>query len=64
MLNIKEIAILIVASERPKILNVTSLQLMNRLDNCSKTASLVKLLMSELSSQTKDSSINPCSIPK
>ena len=63
-LNNKEIIILIVASDNPKILKVTSLQLIVFSFNWFKSDSLVKKSFSTTKSQTKDSLINPCSIPK
>ena len=64
MPKIKEIKILKVASDNPKILKVTSLQLTGNSLSCFKRASFDKSLLSLFRSQTKDSLINPCSMPK
>ena len=61
---VKDIKIFIVARDKPKILKVASLQL--TVTSCSwfKSASLVKSALLEFKSQTKDSFMKPCSIPK
>ena len=64
MLNNREISVFIVASESPKILKVTSLQLIVFSFNSFKSSSVVRLLFALFRSQTKDSLIKPCSIPK
>ena len=56
--------VFIVARESPKILKVTSLQLIAFFFNSFKRSSGVKLLLWIPKSQTNDSLINPCSIPK
>ena len=63
-LKIIEIIVFIVASEKPKALKVTSLQLtIDEFSNCLRSCSLDKFaLFSRL--QTKDSLKKPCSIPK
>ena len=55
---------LIEARDRPKILKLTSLQLIVFCFNCSKSSSFVKVSDKLLLSHTKDSAKNPCSMPK
>ena len=61
---IKEIKIFIVASEKPKNLKSTFLQLIELLFSCFNRSSFDKSLLSFSKSQTADSSIKPCSISK
>ena len=56
--------ILIVVSENPKILNVTSLQLTVFSCNCFNISSLEIMSDVFFTPQTVDSSKKPCSIPK
>ena len=64
MEKIKEIKVFIVASENPKNLKLTSLQLILLLFSFFNKSSLDKLSVCCFISQTADSSIKPCSIPK
>ena len=64
MEKIKEIKVFIVASENPKNLKLTSLQLILLLFSSFNKSFLDKLLVCCFISQTVDSSIKPCSIPK
>ena len=64
MLNIKEIKIFIVASEKPKILKLTSLQLIVFSFSSFNKASFVNASLLSVKSQTNDSSTKPCSMPK
>ena len=60
----KLIIILIVVREKPKILNVTSLQLVVFSCNCFNKSSLEIMSDEFFNPQTVDSSKKPCSIPK
>ena len=64
MLNIKDIIAFIVARDKPKILKLTSLQLMGFCCSSFRRSSFDKLTFLLPKSQTKDSAIKPCSIPK
>ncbi|SVC63948.1 uncharacterized protein METZ01_LOCUS316802 [marine metagenome] len=63
-LNIKDIIVFIVASDKPKILKLTSLQLTVCCCSSFIRSSLDKLLILLSKLQTKDSLKKPCSIPK
>ena len=56
--------ILNVVSENPKILNVTSLQLIAFTCNCCNNSSLEVTSEASFNPQTADSLKKPCSIPK
>ena len=62
--NIKPNNILILVRDNPKILNVTSLQLIVFSCNCFNNSSLEIMSVAFFSPQTVDSSKKPCSIPK
>ena len=63
IINNKLITILILVSDNPKILNVTSLQLMVFLLNSLSKSSLVIFSVKFLALHTVDSWKKPCSIP-
>ena len=60
----KLIIILIVVSENPKILNVTSLQDIDFDCNCFNSSSLVRISDAFFNPQIGDSFKKPCSTPK
>ena len=64
MLIPKEIMVFNVASEKPSILNVTSLQLIVFSFNSFSRSSGVRIFLSLFKSHTSDSVKKPCSIPK
>ena len=59
-----DIMVFIVASDSPKNLKVTSLQLIGAFVNCLRISSLDKFTPGLPKLQTKDSLKKPCSIPK
>ena len=64
-LNTNDTMVFIVASERPIIVKVTSLQLIVRFFSSFKSSSVVRILYPLFfKSHTNDSLKNPCSIPK
>ena len=62
--DLKEKIVFIEASEIPKILKLTSLQLIVLFFNCSKICSFVRVLVIPSSLHTSDSVKKPCSMPK
>ena len=63
MLKAKDINVFIVARDKPKIVKLISLQLIDLFFNSLRRFSLDNSLISFPASQARDSLKNPCSIP-